>query len=309
MNLNQLRVFCTTVEEGSFRRAGEKLFLSQPSVSQYIAALEKNYDVKLFNRRGRSFAVTPEGRILYMLACDLLKRADSIPEKFREMQLLKYGELCIGTTPSCGKTLLPLIISSYRSKFPHIELQIKTATEQVLIDMIENDKIELAFWEHNPLLTPSSSLTSQTLGRSSFSLIVPRNHPWSESQIIHPVQLLDQNFISYSPDTPLHCFVNDFFINKKFKMPHLIQVNSQELLIQLVARGFGIGIVMEIATRKEVQQNDVIPLPLKGLHDISCEIVLVHSKLKGLTYAGWEMGKIAGDIAHNFLYQNHGVNV
>ncbi|WP_414631815.1 LysR family transcriptional regulator, partial [Aminobacterium sp. UBA5277] len=59
MTLNQLRVFCATVEEGSFRRAGEKLFLSQPSVSQYIAALEKNYDVKLFNRRGRSFAVTP----------------------------------------------------------------------------------------------------------------------------------------------------------------------------------------------------------------------------------------------------------
>ncbi len=302
MNLNQLRVFCSIVEEGSFRLAGEKLFLSQPSVSQYIATLEKSYDVKLFVRRGRSISLTPEGRALYILAQDLLKRVDSIPEKFREMQLLKYGELCIGTTPSCGKTLLPLIISTYRSKFPHIELQIKTATEQALIDMIENDNIELAFWEHNPLLTPSSSLISQTLGRSAFALIAPTGHPWAKSKIVYPEQLLDQHFISYSADTPLHYFVNDFFIKNKLKMPHLIQVDNQELLIQLVSRGFGIGIVMETAARKEVKQNDVVILPLEGLNDINREILIVHSKVKGLTYAGWEMGKIAENIAPQFLY-------
>ncbi|MPN62032.1 hypothetical protein SDC9_209778 [bioreactor metagenome] len=85
-------------------------------------------------------------------------------------------------------------------------------------------------------------------------------------------------------------------------MPHLIQVDNQELLIQLVSRGFGIGIVMETAARKEVKQKDVVILPLEGLNDINREILIVHSKVKGLTYAGWEMGKIAENIAPQFLY-------
>jgi DNA-binding transcriptional LysR family regulator len=303
MNLNQLRVFCAIVEEGSFRQAGEKLFLSQPSVSQYIAALEKNYDVKLFMRRGRSISLTPEGRTLYILAQDLFKLVDAVPEKFREMQLLKYGELCIGTTPTCGKTFLPLIMSEYRHKFPHIKVQIKTANEETLLTMIEKDEIELAFFGHNPLLSPSSTLTMQSLGRSSFALIAPPDHPWAQWKIISPAQLLEENFISYSKDTAHYCFVNDFFLNNKLKTPRLTQVDNEELLLQLVTQGFGIGIAMEIAVRKEVKQKEVIILSLQNLAGISREIFLAHSTIKGLTYAGWEMGKVAEQITFDFLNQ------
>ena len=80
MNLHQLRIFCTIVEEGSFRQAAEKLFLSQPSVSQQVAALEKSYDVRLFERKGRSVSLTPEGRALHVLASDLLRQADEITQ-------------------------------------------------------------------------------------------------------------------------------------------------------------------------------------------------------------------------------------
>ena len=66
MNLHQLRIFCTIVEEGSFRQAAEKLFLSQPSVSQQVAALEKSYDVRLFERKGRSVSLTPEVRETFL---------------------------------------------------------------------------------------------------------------------------------------------------------------------------------------------------------------------------------------------------
>lgn len=95
VNLERLRVFRTIVEEGSFRRAAERLFLSQPSVSQNIAALEREYDVRLFERKGRTIALTLEGRALHVLASDLLRKADDIPLRFREMQMLKYGKLAI----------------------------------------------------------------------------------------------------------------------------------------------------------------------------------------------------------------------
>ncbi|WP_024822860.1 MULTISPECIES: LysR family transcriptional regulator [Aminobacterium] len=301
MTLNQLRVFCATVEEGSFRRAGEKLFLSQPSVSQYIAALEKNYDVKLFNRRGRSFAVTPEGRILYMLACDLLKRADAIPEKFRDMQLLKYGQLHLGTTASYSKTIIPFIIKEFRHKFPHIEICLKINSEKTLFSMIEQDEIELAFLGCNPLLSPPSSCTLKSLGRSPFVLIASPDHPWATRTIIHPSDLLKEPFITYTNKTALYYYLNDFFLNYRLKIPQLIQVDNEEILTGLVSQGIGIGIATEIAVRKDVQHKEVVILPLRGFHSINREIFLVHSTVKGFSYAGWEMGKIAEKVASEVL--------
>ena len=158
------------------------------------------------------------------------------------MQLLKYGELCIGTTPTCGKTFLPLIMSEYRHKFPHIKVQIKTANEETLLTMIEKDEIELAFFGHNPLLSPSSTLTMQSLGRSSFALIAPPDHPWAQWKIVSPAQLLEENFISYSKDTAHYCFVNDFFLNNKLNPNN----SGDNGAAPTRYSGFGIGIAMEI---------------------------------------------------------------
>ncbi len=118
MNLERLRVFRTIVEEGSFRRAAERLYLSQPSVSQNIAALEKEYDVRLFERKGRTIALTPEGRALHVLASDLLRKADDIPLRFREMQMLKYGKLTVSATPHALNCLVPEAFCLFREQFP-----------------------------------------------------------------------------------------------------------------------------------------------------------------------------------------------
>lgn len=188
-----------------------------------------------------------------------------------------------------------------RAKIINAEGELQAA--KTLLTMIEKDEIELAFFGHNPLLSPSSTLTMQSLGRSSFALIAPPDHPWAQWKIISPAQLLEENFISYSKDTAHYCFVNDFFLNNKLKTPRLTQVDNEELLLQLVTQGFGIGIAMEIAVRKEVKQKEVIILSLQNLAGISREIFLAHSTIKGLTYAGWEMGKVAEQITFDFLNQ------
>ena len=107
MNLHQLRIFCAVVEEGSFRQAAEKLFLSQPSVSQHVASLEKDHSIRLFERKGRTISLTPEGRALYVLASDLLRQADEIPARFRDMQALRSGRLETGVSPFAGYYILP----------------------------------------------------------------------------------------------------------------------------------------------------------------------------------------------------------
>ena len=80
--LKQLRAFCFAVQAGSVSKAAERLFLSQPSVTLQIQALERELAIELFERRGPNIKLTPEGNTLYELALPLVRGMDTLPETF-----------------------------------------------------------------------------------------------------------------------------------------------------------------------------------------------------------------------------------
>src|ERR1022692_4831742 len=80
--LKQMRAFCQVVRSGNITKAAERLFLSQPSVTLQIQALERELGVKLFERRGPNLTLTPNGESLYTLAGPLVDGIDSLEENF-----------------------------------------------------------------------------------------------------------------------------------------------------------------------------------------------------------------------------------
>jgi DNA-binding transcriptional LysR family regulator len=80
--LQQLRGFCCAAQAGSISKAAEKLFLSQPSVSLQIQALEREFKTTLFERRGPKISLTPDGKTLYELAAPLVEEIDALEDTF-----------------------------------------------------------------------------------------------------------------------------------------------------------------------------------------------------------------------------------
>jgi len=78
--LQQLRGFCYAAQTGSISKAAERMYLSQPSVSLQIQALERELSVVLFERRGPKIKLTPEGQVLYELALPLVEGLETLPE-------------------------------------------------------------------------------------------------------------------------------------------------------------------------------------------------------------------------------------
>ena len=138
MNLNQLKVFCTVVSEGGFLQASRTLYMSQPAISQHVAALEKAIGVRLFNRRGRNVSLTPEGRTLLVLAREVLEKADGIPERFREMKELRLGKLAAGFEAHPARTLLPPVLKRFRTEFPDIQVTIVTDRQENLLQRLSS---------------------------------------------------------------------------------------------------------------------------------------------------------------------------
>src|SRR5215469_10161087 len=83
--LKQLRAFCTIAKLGTLSRAAEALFLSQPSISLQLSALEKELGARLIERRRRRVALTREGQALYDIALPLVDGLDNLDQQFRAL--------------------------------------------------------------------------------------------------------------------------------------------------------------------------------------------------------------------------------
>ncbi|MBN1332172.1 MAG: LysR family transcriptional regulator [Synergistales bacterium] len=301
MTLHQLRTFCVVVEEGSFRRAAEKLFLSQPSVSQHIAALEKNYDIRLFQRRGRDVSLTPEGRALYTLAKEVLERVDSIPSRFQEMQLLKYGHLTVGVSPFTGNFFMPSIFKTFRERFPEIKLSIRAGNAREILAEARDGTLELAILGKHSNWLPDSNLTFRSIGKDHFTFIAAPGHPLIEESSLEPSALSGETILTYTEECPLCDFIDDYLLKHQIEVKKTIEIEEIEIAKSLVMEDMGITLMSKLAIKRELHNGDLKALPFKDLDDFHWDIQAIYHSSRGLTYAGWEMLKLIEEKAPYIL--------
>ena len=133
--LKQLRAFCFAVQTGSVSKAAERLFLSQPSVTLQIQALERELAIELFERRGPNIKLTPEGNALYELALPLVQGMDTLPETFAAQRgKLETGELNIAAGESTILYILPEPMQEFARRYPGIRLKLHNVTGRDGID-------------------------------------------------------------------------------------------------------------------------------------------------------------------------------
>jgi len=143
--LKQLRAFSYAAQTGSISRAAEKLFLSQPSVSLQVQALERELGVTLFERRGPSIRLTPEGRILYELALPLVQNIDALPETFADRRgRLDTGELNIAAGESTILYILPEAIKRFTELYPNVRVKLHNVTGRDGLAMLRADEADFA---------------------------------------------------------------------------------------------------------------------------------------------------------------------
>lgn len=288
MNLHQLRVFCTVVEEGAFRRAAEKLYLSQPSVSQHIASLEKDYSVHLFLRKGRTISLTSEGRALYILASDLLRRADEIPERFRDMQTLNTGRLEMGVTPFAGAYILPGALAAFRQAFPAISLAVRSGNGREILADLKKGRIELVLLGQSFLTPGDSDLTCRSLGVDPLLSV---ESPESVRKRKGPLNPAAETLIRFSGNCPLAAHVDEFLLRKNIRFGSEVEVDDIETAKKLAEVGVGVAITSSLSVTQSLAEGRLVPAPFKEMDPSPWEIQCVYSSSGGLSYPGWEMVK------------------
>jgi len=143
--IKQLRAFCMIVKLGTLSRAAEALFLSQPSISLQLRALEQELGATLIERRRRRVAPTREGQALYDLALPLVEGLDQLDQRFRASQAgLAGGELHIAAGTSTIQYLLPPFVAAFREQRPGVKLQLHNVTGKDGLALLRSDQVDFA---------------------------------------------------------------------------------------------------------------------------------------------------------------------
>ncbi len=276
MTLQQLETFCLVVEQKSFGRAAECLYMAQSSVSQQIAALERHYGVALFTRIGRHFTVTPEGRVLYEIAKGILVTLNAIPARMKAVDNPDKGRLRIGASSTVSTYLLPSLLRRFKDRYPYVDLTVKTDYGYKIIDAIREGDIDLALVGHNLNWLADPSLRSRAVARDQLSLIVWPGHEWCGRKLIEPRDLLHGYvFIHSRPDSGMRSVVDKFLLQENLVFDAVLEMANHESIKLAVEEKIGIALISSVAIRHEMATGRLAEVPLNRLNTIDRRFLLV----------------------------------
>ncbi|MGJ9418310.1 LysR family transcriptional regulator [Massilia sp. CMS3.1] len=142
LELRQLRYFVTVAEELHFGRAAERLHMTQPPLSQTIAALEQTLGAPLFLRNRRQVALTSAGAALLPEARRLLEGAGALPELVRRAAAGESGRLALSFVTPADYSVLPSLLRDYSAAYPNVQLVLQEATSDVQVDDLLHERID-----------------------------------------------------------------------------------------------------------------------------------------------------------------------
>ena len=192
MELRHLRYFVTLAEELHFGRAAERLHISQPPLSQQIAALEKEIGVPLLRRTSRSVELTEAGRVFLVEARQTLKQAHNAVELARRGARGEVGRLQVGFVPACG--VIPAAIRRFMRKFPRVEVTLRHMPSAEQMDAVLHGRLDVGF-VHMP--TGVADLAAEPVESHALMAALPARHPLARRRTIAWSALEGEAFIGF----------------------------------------------------------------------------------------------------------------
>jgi DNA-binding transcriptional LysR family regulator len=246
--LKQLRAFYQVVRCGSISKAAEKLFLSQPSVSLQIQALERELAVTLFERRGPHLKLTPEGEVLYQLSEPLVEGIDKLQENFSaQFGKLESGELNIGAGESTILYILPEPVRRFVKAYPQVQLKMHNVTGRDGLKMLRADEIDFAV---GSMLDVPEDIEYTPIVTFDPMLITPVDHPLaSKARAGEEVTLEDvSHYGLILPPSHLSTWriVKYVFQQHNLTFTVTLEAGGWEVIKKYVELGMGISIVTDI---------------------------------------------------------------
>ncbi|MEL6157749.1 MAG: LysR family transcriptional regulator [Cyanobacteria bacterium J06623_5] len=256
--LDQLRILKAIAAEGSFKRAADSLYVSQPAVSLQVQNLERQLDVPLFDRGGRRAQLTEAGHLLLEYGDRILSLCQETCRAIEDLQNLQGGTLIIGASQTTGTYLLPRMIGQFRQRYPEVAVQLHVHSTRRTSWSVANGQIDLAIigGEIPPEL--QESLEVAPYAEDELALIMPVFHPLATSEFIARSDLYKLKFITLDSQSTIRKVIDQVLARGGIETRRLrveMELNSIEAIKNAVQSGLGVAFASTSSIEKELQMG------------------------------------------------------
>lgn len=260
--LHQLKVFEAAARHGSFTRAAEELFLTQPTVSMQIKQLTKSVGLPLFEQVGKRLFLTEAGRELFGTCRQIFETIAQFEMKVANLKGLKQGQLRLAAITT-AKYFVPRLLGPFCQLYPGIEISLQVTNHERILERMINNMDDLYIISQVP---DHLDVNLQPFLDNPLVVFASVNHPLAKEKNIPIERLANEPFIMREPGSGTRRAVQSLFDEHDIKVKVKLELGSNEAIKQAIAGGLGISVLSRhtlMPNTPELTILDVEHFPIK----------------------------------------------
>ena len=279
ITMQQLEALNQLVDAGSFTRAADKMFLTQPTLTKHIKNLEDAVGTRIINRASKGLSLTPEGQILYNYTKRMLRLREEAKEKILEIREHEAGHIFLSASTIPATYILPRLLGRLRKTYPKIRVHLQTCDSEETQQLIINGQAEIGVIGKEPY---DKRLVGESLWEDELVLIAPVDYPGLDNgKPVSMERLVKEPFVVRERGSGTRDNIEGY-LQKQFRIGlsafNIVgEMGSSEAVKEAVIGGLGLSIISHYAVERELKQGVLSVVPLDG-GNISRRFYLIYRK-------------------------------
>ena len=260
MSFSEFHLLSVLAQEMNMRKAAERLFVSQPALSQRLQTIEKDWGARLFIRSQKGLSLTPAGEAVIRLANEILEKEEKVKESIQAMDHEVYGTLKIACASIVGQNWLPQVLKKFVQKYPHAKISLVTGWSSEILRSLYEGQVHIGIIRG----TPDWKGVKEHLFTDPLYLVD------TEMKEMNQVFETSRPFIQFKSDSNYYQEIQDWW-HRQFKTTpkNTIVVDQIETCKQMVFNGIGYAILPAITLHDK--DTNIFKIPLLDEHEHSIE--------------------------------------
>lgn len=259
MTLRHLLIFIEVANCGKMSLAANKLFISQPTVSQVISELESHYDVKLFERYPKTLCITEDGKVLLNHAKRVVNYYNILEETMKNPS--HEMPLQIGATVTIGNRLISPILNKFKENFSTEKVRVYiNNTREIEKKLLSND-LDIGIVEG---IIKNPHLLVVPVKEDKLVLVCSPQHPLSEKSIVSLKDIVKESFIMREEGSGTRDIFTNYVQSQGYSINIDWEASEPGAIIQAVINNHGLTVISECLVENEIKEGSLKILELKG---------------------------------------------
>lgn len=267
MDVRKLDAFCKVYELQNFSKAGEVMFLSQPTISSHVANLEEELGVRLFDRMGRKVTPTEAGHVLYRSAISVFENLDRAKASIEMLRDKVVGELTVGCSTIPSHNIMPELLSQFSQQYPDVRFVIQTDDSSEVIKRVASGDWPVGIVGQHP---EEEGLEASVLCEDDVVVVAAKDAPWlpANSDALHIEALIQLPWVMRERGSGTRRVLEQILLDTGRSLRDLnirCQVNGTCETLAHTLSGVGVSVTSKLASKEFVNNGKLVRLNVSEL--------------------------------------------